>query len=154
MPQLEVARLASGPMAFGLRLVCAFLYFPILMLSWFLSDCSLASSRMLWSQTHAAGVGVACRDCPVGDTSMLHRITTTVPLLPARRTAATSPYRGPVPIITHLHGAEGIGDESDGYSEAWYLPARCPNGFQGLAQVGACRRAGHFRMPLLPDTSV
>ncbi|ADU47440.1 multicopper oxidase family protein [Intrasporangium calvum] len=32
-------------------------------------------------------------------------------------------YRGPVPIVTHLHGAEGVGDESDGYTEAWYLPA-------------------------------
>jgi FtsP/CotA-like multicopper oxidase with cupredoxin domain len=32
-------------------------------------------------------------------------------------------YRGPVPIITHVHGAIGVGDESDGYAEAWYLPA-------------------------------
>ncbi|XVX21150.1 multicopper oxidase family protein [Actinomycetota bacterium] len=31
-------------------------------------------------------------------------------------------YRGPVPIVTHVHGAMGIGDESDGYPEAWYLP--------------------------------
>ena len=33
------------------------------------------------------------------------------------------PYRGPVPLVTHLHGAAGVGDESDGYAEAWYLPA-------------------------------
>src|SRR3990172_1004108 len=33
------------------------------------------------------------------------------------------PYAGPVPIVTHVHGAVGVGDESDGYSEAWYLPA-------------------------------
>jgi spore coat protein A, manganese oxidase len=33
------------------------------------------------------------------------------------------PYNGPVPIVTHLHGAVGVGDESDGYAEAWYLPA-------------------------------
>jgi FtsP/CotA-like multicopper oxidase with cupredoxin domain len=33
------------------------------------------------------------------------------------------PYRGPVPIVTHAHGAVGVGDESDGYAEAWYLPA-------------------------------
>jgi FtsP/CotA-like multicopper oxidase with cupredoxin domain len=33
------------------------------------------------------------------------------------------PYRGPVPIVTHAHGAVGVGDESDGYPEAWYLPA-------------------------------
>lgn len=32
-------------------------------------------------------------------------------------------YTGPVPIVTHLHGAVGVGDESDGYAEAWYLPA-------------------------------
>lgn len=32
------------------------------------------------------------------------------------------PYPGPVPMITHLHGAVGVGDESDGYAEAWYLP--------------------------------
>lgn len=31
-------------------------------------------------------------------------------------------YTGPVPIVTHVHGAVGVGDESDGYSEAWYLP--------------------------------
>jgi FtsP/CotA-like multicopper oxidase with cupredoxin domain len=33
------------------------------------------------------------------------------------------PYIGPVPIVTHLHGAVGVGDESDGYAEAWFLPA-------------------------------
>ncbi|HET8651788.1 MAG TPA: multicopper oxidase domain-containing protein [Gaiellaceae bacterium] len=33
------------------------------------------------------------------------------------------PYEGPVPIVTHVHGAVGVGDESDGYAEAWYLPA-------------------------------
>jgi FtsP/CotA-like multicopper oxidase with cupredoxin domain len=33
------------------------------------------------------------------------------------------PYTGPVPIVTHVHGAVGVGDESDGYPEAWYLPA-------------------------------
>jgi FtsP/CotA-like multicopper oxidase with cupredoxin domain len=33
------------------------------------------------------------------------------------------PYTGPVPIVTHLHGAVAVGDESDGYAEAWYLPA-------------------------------
>jgi spore coat protein A, manganese oxidase len=40
-------------------------------------------------------------------------------------------YTGPVPIVTHLHGAAGVGDESDGYAEAWYLPAagNIPAGF-------------------------
>ena len=41
------------------------------------------------------------------------------------------PYTGPVPIVTHLHGAAGVGDESDGYAEAWYLPAasNIPSGY-------------------------
>ncbi len=33
-----------------------------------------------------------------------------------------SPYTGPVPIVTHVHGAVGVADDSDGYAEAWYLP--------------------------------
>jgi FtsP/CotA-like multicopper oxidase with cupredoxin domain len=33
------------------------------------------------------------------------------------------PYTGPVPIVTHVHGAVGVQDDSDGYAEAWYLPA-------------------------------
>jgi spore coat protein A, manganese oxidase len=37
-------------------------------------------------------------------------------------TSTPEPYTGPVPIVTHLHGAVGVGDESDGYAEAWYLP--------------------------------
>ncbi|RIK35710.1 MAG: bilirubin oxidase [Chloroflexi bacterium] len=37
--------------------------------------------------------------------------------------ATPDPYTGPVPIVTHVHGATGVGDESDGYAEAWYLPA-------------------------------
>ena len=32
-------------------------------------------------------------------------------------------YTGPVPLVTHVHGAIGVGDESDGHAEAWYLPA-------------------------------
>jgi FtsP/CotA-like multicopper oxidase with cupredoxin domain len=41
------------------------------------------------------------------------------------------PYTGPVPIVTHLHGAVAVGDESDGYAEAWFLPAanNIPAGF-------------------------
>jgi spore coat protein A len=34
-----------------------------------------------------------------------------------------SRYTGPVPMVTHVHGAVGVGDESDGYAEAWFLPA-------------------------------
>ncbi|HSK10103.1 MAG TPA: hypothetical protein VK911_11035, partial [Vicinamibacterales bacterium] len=31
------------------------------------------------------------------------------------------PYTGPVPMVTHVHGAH-THEESDGYPEAWYLP--------------------------------
>jgi spore coat protein A len=37
--------------------------------------------------------------------------------------ATPGSYTGPVPMVTHVHGAVGVGDESDGYAEAWYLPA-------------------------------
>jgi FtsP/CotA-like multicopper oxidase with cupredoxin domain len=36
--------------------------------------------------------------------------------------ATPGPYTGPVPIVTHVHGAVGVHDDSDGYAEAWYLP--------------------------------
>ncbi|KKL04417.1 hypothetical protein LCGC14_2616280, partial [marine sediment metagenome] len=32
-----------------------------------------------------------------------------------------SPYLGPVPMVTHVHGAH-VADHSDGFPEAWYLP--------------------------------
>jgi spore coat protein A len=32
-----------------------------------------------------------------------------------------TPYFGPVPIVTHVHGAH-TWEDSDGYAEAWYLP--------------------------------
>ena len=46
----------------------------------------------------------------------------------SRHAARPSPpplgrYTGPVPMVTHVHGAVGVGDESDGYAEAWFLPA-------------------------------
>jgi FtsP/CotA-like multicopper oxidase with cupredoxin domain len=39
-------------------------------------------------------------------------------------------YEGPVPIVTHVHGAH-VGPESDGYPEAWWLPAasNLPGGY-------------------------
>ena len=40
---------------------------------------------------------------------------------PANGKILQQPYRGPVPLITHVHGAH-VGPESDGYPEAWYLP--------------------------------
>ena len=47
-----------------------------------------------------------------------------------RRGFDPAPYQGPVPIVTHLHGGH-TSDESDGYPEAWYLPAanNIPLGF-------------------------
>jgi FtsP/CotA-like multicopper oxidase with cupredoxin domain len=46
-------------------------------------------------------------------------------------TSTPGPYTGPVPMVTHVHGAVGVGDESDGYAEAWYLPAAAniPSGY-------------------------
>jgi len=38
-------------------------------------------------------------------------------------TSTPGTYTGPVPQITHVHGAVGVPDWSDGYAEAWYLPA-------------------------------
>jgi bilirubin oxidase len=41
------------------------------------------------------------------------------------------PYRGPVPIVTHLHGHENTAQESDGFAESWFLPdaRNIPSGF-------------------------
>ena len=38
-----------------------------------------------------------------------------------RRGFDPAPYLGPVPVITHVHGAH-THEDSDGYAEAWYLP--------------------------------
>ena len=47
-----------------------------------------------------------------------------VGLKDSRPTFTSTPgaYTGPVPIVTHVHGAVGVADDSDGYAEAWYLP--------------------------------
>ncbi|WP_437950643.1 multicopper oxidase domain-containing protein [Sorangium sp. So ce296] len=45
------------------------------------------------------------------------------------------PYRGPVPIVTHLHGATPVEQESDGYPEAWFLP-KAENIPRGFARTG------------------
>ncbi|HEX5994925.1 MAG TPA: multicopper oxidase, partial [Jiangellales bacterium] len=45
------------------------------------------------------------------------------------------PYVGPVPIVTHLHGGHSR-EESDGFAEAWYLPA-AGNIPEGYATVGS-----------------
>ena len=61
-----------------------------------------------------------------------------------RPTFADTPglYTGPVPIVTHLHGSAGVGDESDGYPEAWYLP-KAANIDPRFAKVGTWYQ--HFR---------
>lgn len=58
-----------------------------------------------------------------------------------------TPYAGPVPMVPHVHGAH-TNDHSDGYAEAWWLPAanNIPAGyattgtyydiFKGLSPVG------------------
>jgi spore coat protein A, manganese oxidase len=48
------------------------------------------------------------------------------------------PYRGPVPIVTHLHGGHSS-QESDGYPEAWYLP-RAHDIPGGYARAGSLYR--------------
>ena len=64
-------------------------------------------------------------------------------------TSTPGPYTGPVPIVTHVHGAVGVADDSDGYAEAWYLPA-AKNIPPGYARDGtwfrffASRAAGSY----------
>jgi spore coat protein A, manganese oxidase len=47
------------------------------------------------------------------------------------------PYAGPVPLITHLHGAH-VQPDSDGYPEAWYLPAA------SNIPAGYAKQGSHF----------
>ncbi len=41
------------------------------------------------------------------------------------RGASDLPYTGPIPMVVHVHGAH-VGPGSDGYPEAWWLPALTP----------------------------
>lgn len=52
------------------------------------------------------------------------------------RTFNTAPYTGPVPIVTHVHGAH-VNSSSDGYPEAWWLPAakNIPAGYAARGTV-------------------
>ncbi len=88
-----------------------------------------------------------------------------------RPTFASTPgaYNGPVPMCTHVHGAVGVGDESDGYAEAWYLPDanNIPGGYategtwydffadKAIAKFGATWRPGYatFEYPNLNRAS-
>jgi len=49
-------------------------------------------------------------------------------------TTTPGPYRGPVPIVTHVHGAHTY-EQFDGYPEAWYL-ANAKNIPKGFARTG------------------
>jgi spore coat protein A len=50
-------------------------------------------------------------------------------------TSTPGPYRGPVPLVVHLHGQHAW-EDSDGYPEAWYLPPAW-NIPPGYARVGS-----------------
>jgi spore coat protein A len=49
-------------------------------------------------------------------------------------TTTPGSYTGPVPIVTHVHGAHTT-EESDGYAEAWYIP-NANNIPMGYAETG------------------
>lgn len=55
-------------------------------------------------------------------------------------TAIATPYVGPIPLVTHLHGAH-IQPHSDGYPEAWWLPGA--PGTKGIP-AGYAERGTHF----------
>ena len=69
------------------------------------------------------------------------------------------PYEGPVPMVTHVHGAVGVADDSDGYAEAWYLPA-AKNIPPGYARNGtwfrffAAKAAGSYGVGWPPGSAV
>jgi len=72
---------------------------------------------------------------------------------------STVRYTGPVPIVTHLHGIAGVGDESDGFAEAWFLPA-AKNIPASYATAGTwhstfkAKAEGKFGQPWDPGTAV
>ncbi len=74
-------------------------------------------------------------------------------------TETPGPYTGPVPIVTHVHGAVGVADDSDGYAEAWYLPA-AKNIPPGYARNGtwfrffAHKAAGSYGVGWPPGSAV
>ena len=64
-----------------------------------------------------------------------------------------------MPIVTHVHGAVGVADDSDGYAEAWYLPA-AKNIPPGYARNGtwfrffAAKAAGSYGVGWGPGSAV
>lgn len=68
-------------------------------------------------------------------------------------------YTGPVPIVTHVHGAIDVGDESDGYAEAWYLPdaAAIPDGYATVGtwyEFFASKASGRFDAEWSPGSAI
>lgn len=45
-----------------------------------------------------------------------------------------TPYLGPVPIVTHVHGAH-VDPHSDGYPEAWWLPAGVSSDYESKGSL-------------------
>jgi FtsP/CotA-like multicopper oxidase with cupredoxin domain len=74
-------------------------------------------------------------------------------------TETPGPYTGPVPMVTHVHGAVGVADDSDGYAEAWYLAA-AKNIPPGYARNGtwfrffAAKAAGSYGVGWPPGSAV
>ena len=74
-------------------------------------------------------------------------------------TETPGPYTGPVPMVTHVHGAVGVADDSDGYAEAWYLPA-AKNIPPGYARNGtwfrffAAKAAGSYGVGWQPGSAI
>jgi len=69
-----------------------------------------------------------------------------------------APYAGPVPIVSHLHGAH-VTEESDGYPTAWYLPAagNIPDGYaKAGSQYDAYQKAAEklYGQKWTPGSSV
>jgi bilirubin oxidase len=72
--------------------------------------------------------------------------------------ATPGPYTGPVPIVVHLHGGFNT-EESDGYAEAWYLPAarNLPAGFAAtgtMYDAFAAKFADQWGQAWQPGTAV
>jgi len=65
-------------------------------------------------------------------------------MMPSNRTdcetAVAAAYTGPVPLVTHVHGAH-VQAHSDGYPEAWFLPGA--PGTKGIP-LGYAERGSHY----------
>jgi spore coat protein A len=69
-----------------------------------------------------------------------------------------TPYMGPVPLVTHLHGHHS-GQESDGFPSAWYLPAanNLPAGYAtggSFYDVFKAQAEALYRQPWRPGSAV